>query len=250
MKNVVKRITVALGILALLIVFSACGEDVPTEKTVWLPYTMSDYYENCKYTYYYDEYGNQIKETKEDADGNLKATWIYEYDSNHNLIKRSVDTGDGELFVQLLQVYDANGNLIEKREFSTSSETVYMFVYDEQNRCVSKSSGNELIEIYSYEQDGSYRVHKMKNADEYSLYGADGKILERHLSDTSKWVYCYNENGVLIECAVYSGDSVTRTTVYQLDEYGNTVKVVQVDASGTEKVVGEYEYKQYTVKVK
>lgn len=250
MKKLFKMILSALGIIALIIACSACNDNLPTEKQIWLPYTTVDLREACKKTHYYDEYGNEIKTVKEDLYGNLKATWLYEYDDNHNLIKKSVDTGDGIPFVQLIQTYDDNGNLIEKREISTSSETVSTFKYDEQNRCISKSIGNEIIETYTYEADGSYKVQKVNSANEYSLYGADGKILERHLSSGSKWVYRYNENGILLECATYSGDNIIRTTAYHLDEYGNAVKVTEVRSSGIEEVLGEYEYKQYTVKVK
>ena len=66
------------------------GEDetAPTEKQVYLLYSTLDYLENYKYTYYYDEYGNEIRATKEDLNGELLATWLSEYDENNNLIKK------------------------------------------------------------------------------------------------------------------------------------------------------------------
>ncbi len=233
--------------------FVACSNtDVasePTEQQIWLPYTMLDNSENCIYTYYYGEYGNNVRTTKEDLNGNLKSTWLYEYDDNQNLTKRSVDTGDGTLFVQLVQTYDNSGRLIEKREYNTNSEYVYTYQYDEQNRLVSTNKDGEIIETYTYEADGSYKLKKANSSDEYSLYGADGKIRERHLSSDMKWIYYYNENGILVECSIYSGEDITRKTVYHLDENGNAVKITQVSASGTERVMSEYEFKQYTVTV-
>lgn len=235
--------------------FASCGhepppdETPPTEQQIWLPYTMLDHLENCRRTYTYDAYGNETTVTKEDLNGAVLATWISEYDEHQNLIRRSVDTGKGEPFVQLIQVYDPNGNLTERQEINTNGKTVYSYQYDDANRLISRSSGGQIIESYIYEADGSYRVQKTSNADEYSLYLADGRIRERHFASNRKWTYTYDGDGNLLECTVYSGKDVIQRTVYRLDENGNAVTVSQIDASGKETVVGEYEYRQYSVTV-
>ena len=261
-KTTLLRVLSVMSLLVLLFSFASCknesiketesgsGENVPSEKKIYLPYTMLDHSESCKYTYYYDEYGNEIKRTKEDLNGNLQATWICEYDGNHNLTKKSVDSGNGTLFVQLIQTYNDKGNLLEKREISTAGEEVYTYRYDEQNRLASVIHGGEVIETYTYEADGSYRLQNTLNSDEYSLYDSEGRIKERSISSKLKLVYSYNSNGVLTECDTYSGEDITKKTVYSLDENGNAVKVTQVSASGTETVLSEYEYKEYTVKAK
>lgn len=260
-KTTLLRVLSVMSMLVLLSTFTSCKKannentnsntdgNVPSEKQIWLPYTMLDHLESCKYTYYYDEYGNELKTTKEDLNGNLQATWLSEYDDDHNLIKRSVDTGDGTLFVQLIQVYDDKGNLTEKRQFSTGGETVYTYQYGEQNRLTSVSTNGAVSETYTYEADGRYKVQSSDSTDEYSLYHADGRIKERHISSKVKWVYSYNSDGVLVECDKYSEEDITQKTVYHLDENGNTVKFTQLSAAGKETVLGEYEYKQYTVKV-
>ncbi|MBQ7336086.1 MAG: hypothetical protein IJW92_06410 [Clostridia bacterium] len=140
--------------------------------------------------------------------------------------------------------------MIEKREFGTSYEVVYTYQYDEQNRLISKSNGGKIVETYIYETDGSYKIQNVNDTNEYSLYRADGKNQERHYDSNRKWVYSYNADGILVECVTYSGENITLKTVYHLDENGNAIKVTQVFASGNEKVMGEYEYQQYTVKVK
>jgi len=252
-----------IGLLALICVcvftftFTACdnGNDKnadpsTNEQQVWLPYTMLDHFENCKRTYYYDEYGNEIKVTKEDLNGNIQATWLSEYDDNQNLIKRSVDTGKGEPFVQLIQIYNDKGNLIEKREINLSGESVYTYQYNEQNRCISKSSGGQIVETYIYEADGSYKVQKANNANEYSLYRADGKIQVRYFGSNMKAEYSYNDESALVECTTYSGEDITQKQIYHFDDNGNLIKIIQTDASGHETVVGEYEHKLYTVKAK
>jgi hypothetical protein len=254
---------ISIGLLALVcaciftFTFIACdhGNDKntdpsATEQQVWLPYTILDHFENCKRTYYYDEYGNEIKMTKEDLNGNIQATWLCEYDTNHNLIKQSVDTGNGEPFVQLIQTFDDKGNLIEKRQISSGGESVSTYQYDEQNRLISRSNGGQIVETYTYEADGSYKIQKVNNPNEYSIYRADGKIQERHVSPNIKMVYSYSAGGVLLECTTYSGENTTQKQIYHFDDHGNLNKIIQVNAAGEETVMGEYEYKLYTVKVK
>lgn len=252
MKKALTYLLALAFVCVFIFTLSACNNvkdpSSDDETQIWLPYTMLDHHENCKYTYYYDEYGNEIKTVKEDLSGNVQATWISEYDDNGNLIKKSVDTGNGEPFVQLIQTYDDKGNLIEKREINTTTETVYTYEYDEQNKLISRSNGGEIIEAYTYMSDGSYKVQKAGNTDEYSIYDADGKIKERHFNADKKMVYSYNEDGILVECVTYTGESMKEKTVYHLDENGNAVKVSKVNASGDETLYGEYEYKQYTVK--
>lgn len=229
---------------------STAEENVPKEKEIYLPYTLLDHSENCKRTYYYNEYGNEIKTTKENLNGELLATWLYEYDENQNLIKRTVDTGDGTPFVQLIQIYDDKGNLLEQREYTTNGETVSTYQYDDQNRVISKKRGETVIETYIYAEDGSYTVQSASDPDVYRHYNKDGKITERHLTATTKVIYAYNIDGVLTEAVTYSGNDIAGKQVYQLDEHGNPIKVIQVSSSGAESVLGEYEYKRYTVKVK
>ena len=229
---------------------TTADESTPTEQQIWLPYTYLDNTENCLKTYYYNEYGNEFKTTKEDLSGNLQATWLYEYDDNQNLTQRSVDTGDGTPFVQLINTYDEKGNLVEVREFSLNYDSVYTYQYNEKNRRISKTnSDGEVTEKYTYNSDGSYKVQSTRNADEYTLYRADGKIKELGLGTNMKVVYSYNEAGTLTECVSYINKSTTKT-VYQLDENGNPSKVIEIFDSGEEKLLGEYVYKQYTVKVK
>jgi YD repeat-containing protein len=150
----------------------------------------------------------------------------------------------------LIQSYDDKGNLIESRDFSTHGETVYTYQYDEQNRVMSKSSNGTLIETYTYEPDGSYKIQSVNNADEYSVYRADGKIELHQSGPNTKSVFIYNDEGFLVECINYYKEIMNKKTVYYLDENGNAIKISQVNSQGIETVMGEYEYKLYTVKTK
>ena len=62
--------------------------------------------------------------------------------------------------------------------------------------------------------------------------------------------YSYNDEGVLLECTTYSGENITQKQIYHFDDNGNPIKIIQVNAAGQETVMGEYEYKLYTIKVK
>lgn len=257
MKRTLTRLFALVCACVFILTFTACdkgndqnADSSATEKQIWLPYTMLDHSENCKRTYYYDEYGNEIKMTKEDLNGNIQATWFYEYDDNQNLIKRSVDTGNKELFVQLIQTYDDKGNLIEKREISLSGESVSTYQYDEQNRIISRSNGGQIVETYTYKADGSYKVQRTNYPDQYTLYSAEGKIQELHTGTNTKVIYSYNKDGVLVECTTYSQENITSKTVYHLDNNGNAIKISSINESGDETVLSELEYKQYTVKLK
>lgn len=258
MKNTFIKPIAFIFAIALTFTLASCSsEPNPTadkndsgEKQIYLPYTSLHYSENCKYTYEYDEYGNEIKRIQENLNGERLATWSYEYDEDQNLIKRTVDTGDGTPFVQLEQTYDDNGNLLEKREYTTNGETVFTYEYDSPNRVISEKKGETLTETYTYEADGSYKVQSASDPNEYSLYNKDGQMTERHISETVKVIISYNGDGILTESATYSDNDISAKQVYQLDEHGNAIKVTLVSASGEETVLSEYEYKQYTVKAK
>ena len=220
----------------------------PEEIQIYLPHTMLDHFENCKYTYDYNEYGNEISTTKETLTGEILATWLNTYDEAQNLIQRTVDTGDGTPFVQLKQTYDDKGNLLERREYTTTQENVITYQYDEQSRVISKKVGGEVTETYTYAEDGSYKMQSAHNPDEYRMYNKNGKVAEWHLDAITTEFYSYNEDGILTEAATYSDGNMTRKLIYQHDEHGNTIKITRVFASGRETVLSEYTYKLYTVK--
>ncbi len=221
----------------------------PTEQKVLLPYIMYDLIEVQQDTYYYDEYGNEIKTVRESMDGRTKTTWVSEYDDNNNLTKRSVILDSGEPFVQLIQIYDDNGNLIEKREFGSNYSSVFTYQYDEQNRPISKSNSNGVVETYIYEEDGSYRIQSVYSDDYYTSYGADGRKLVRQ-DGSLKYVYVYRDSENIMEIVVYYGEKVSSKTIYYLDDNGNKIRVSKVNAQGDEYTVLEYDYKEYTVKVR
>ena len=226
-------------------------DGTPTEKEVWLLHTEYSTREKVKQTYTYDEYGNKIQYTAEDANGNVTATWILEYDDHNNLLKRSVVSGGKEPFVQLIMTYDENGKLIERREINTVSESVFTYQYDDQNRVIARlyQSGNPS-ETYSYNADGSYKVQYGSDSGDYALYDADGNVQERHYGSDTKIVYSYNQDNVLVEAVQYSGKTIVQKQIFQLDKHGNPVKVIVVNSDGSETVISEREYKLYKIKVR
>lgn len=63
-------------------------------------------------------------------------------------------------------------------------------------------------------------------------------------------MYSYNADGVVVEFASYSGNDIKEKQIRQLDEHGNVIKIIKQSSSGAETVLGENEYKLYTVKVR
>ncbi len=244
-------------ILAIIMVASFAGCDsnsdnknsTPEEKQVWLLYKQKHVSHDSEATYYYNEYGNVIKIVYSDKSGNWQSEHTNEYDENQNLIKTTVDTGDGTPFVQLIQAYDDKGNLIERREL-VGGEAVYTYQYDEQNRRISTSSDGRIIETYTYESDGSYKLQETGFPDEYVLYHSNGRIKEIVSSTSMRTIYTYNENWVLLDIAWYRDDVLYKRKVYTLDENGNPAKCTEINSLGAETVLYETEYKLYTVKTK
>lgn len=252
MKHTLTRLSLLLLAVALLLPLAACKptEPEPQEKEVWLCYSRQVYgVEPYQEFDYYDEYGNRIKNERKYPNGKV-TVWLYEYDQNHNLIRRSVDTGKGEPFVQLICTYDENGRLVEERNINAQGESVYTYQYDQQGRRLSRSYKDEVVEVYTYEADGSYRVGKPGNTTIYALYNADGRVLERHNDSATKALYTYNDAGILLEEVTYNGETVNTRTKYYLDEHGNAIKVTRQPGEGEETVSSESEYRLYTVKVK
>ncbi len=233
----------------MLLALSACGEKLPEEKTVWLEHSRLNLSTNIKSTYEYDEYGNQIKASQSDAAGNVTSVRLYEYDENSNLIRTTLNKSDGTSFVQLEQIFDENGNLTERREYTTSGEHIFTYQYDEQNRPISVTNGGMITETYIYNDDGSYKVQDAVVENEYSLYDRDGNLLEVN-SSHAKTVYTYDDAGNHTETAVYTNGNLGYRTVYELDENQNPVKMIQISANGRETALYEYEYREYTVKIK
>ena len=226
-------------------------KDIPTEKKVWLLHKEFHVSEKVMQTNYYDEFGNRIKYTSEDENGDIIATWLLDYDDRNNLIKRSVVTGGKDPLVQLIMTYDEEGKLIEKRECNTDLDHIYTYEYDDQGRILAElNNDGDVVNKYFYRADGSYKVQHGSFSDDYSVYDQNGNVQERHFDSESKMVYTYNKNGILVEAIYYFENTIRYKMIYQLDEHNNPVKIIRVSDSGDERVTVECEYKLYTIKVK
>lgn len=65
------------------------------------------------------------------------------------------------------------------------------------------------------------------------------------------WLYEYDDNQNLTQRSVDTGDGTPFVQLINTyDENGNPSKVIKIFDSGEETLLGEYVYKQYTVKVK
>ena len=249
MNHFKRAVVLALTAAILLLTCAACDQEgeqpaPPTEKQVWLVSTYVNHAEQNKGTYYYNEYGNEIRNENYHMNGEFRAIWYTEYDQNQNMIQRSVDSGNSEPFVQLINTYDEHGNLVKVEQFWSGAGATYIYRYDSQNRCVAKLSNGKLIETYIYAEDGSYRVQPEGYPDEYTLYDANGRRLATYWKNQLESEYVYNEDGVLIEIK-YD----TYSYVYELDQNGNAVKEYEEYESGYKLLIRECTYELYTVKI-
>ena len=117
-----------------------------------------------KYTFKYDEKGNEIERNSYISDGSLYYKYTYKYDEKGNEIEENIYSSDGSLSIKYISKYDEKGNKIEYNSYNSDGSLLskYTYKYDEK--------GNE-IEYNSYNSDGSideeetykYELDKLDN---------------------------------------------------------------------------------------
>jgi hypothetical protein len=105
-----------------------------------------------KSEYYYDNYGNLIKEMNHDY---FKS--IYIYDANHK-IKESSDYSGGDLDRRERYLYDSNGNKTEQSVSQCGKTWITKYFYNELN---------QLIKSTAYKPDGSLDTEDTYKYDQY-----------------------------------------------------------------------------------
>lgn len=114
--------------------------------------------------YFYDEYGNLIREEYIDlTDSNYYGNKVYTYDSSHRLINWTSEGNWHEYNNSCDYVYDTNGNLIEW-----------------------KSSRNSITETYTYDANGNM-IEEFRDCSNYYLsdmkYEYTYMLLSEHVSE-------------------------------------------------------------------
>lgn len=193
---------------------------------------ITDYYAMEKE---YNEYGDLIKETYYDKEGNLivsdlSYSYDREYDGAGNLLKTTVCDLDGNC-VRIQ--YEENGESVTE-------------CYDEEGQLESisrnaKNEDGERIKEEVYNSDGSVYVLREEEYDE------DGRIIKYVYSSeekTSNTVYTYNEDGTGVsETTITDADgNQWKSSVGEYDENGECIKDIDYNQDGTISYSKESQY--------
>ena len=145
-------------------------------------------------TYAYDENGNQISETDQEAG---KQT-VYEYDADNRLRKATGRTGETVDYVQENK-YNGFGQRVQKKEGSDVTE----YFYD----------GSTVL----YTEDAQDKVTS------FNLIGAENNILQTARADQDDAVNFYTYTKDLRESTInIVGADGTSQVTYDYDDYGET----------------------------
>ena len=226
-----------------------------------------------RYSNYHDKNGDEEKDQQYfDADGNMVLDCLY--NENGELIHSDYFIyEDGKLVREELwdyttdqygsyKEYTYNSYGIERIDTgylylnNSEVEKYYEYEYDDQGKLLKVtrySTNSDKIFWYCdyiYNDDGTYieqvtefdtLSQKMKQSNAYCLYSADGTILEEKTGYLNeKYVYIYDDNGILISMEDYSGSKLDSTSTYEYDSEGRLIKEVRNRKDGT--LLWEYTY--------
>lgn len=209
-----------------------------------------------RYSYFYNGKGQLIEEEFYN-NGKLSTITNYAYDKNGKLLEHERRSGSDNLLETYTCTYDKKGRLLTERTVNTlysnkESVTEYKYYYDAYNRFSIKTTyfnSEELGSIrYEYDKEGKTvkktnisRHGTVQSVTEYTYKNGllvrsetvypqikeDAYVTQPYDSDEAIIeVYTYDKYGNLIEKEHTGPDSHGRW-VYELDEYGNVLKVTE-----------------------
>ena len=131
-----------------------------------------------RYEYVYDENGRLAQTTERNSDGDVSTYYKHEYDEAGNLTKSFCYAMDWIYYGWIDYEYNENNDLIKKFSYyiqedgsaEMTGNTIYDYVYDENNRKLQMKCGNEdgsleywEIVSYEYDEDG-YLIRSISNS--------------------------------------------------------------------------------------
>lgn len=221
---------------------------------------------DTKWTYTFDEKGNEIEQNKFNKSEELVKKTASNYDKNGNLIDKIEYKANGDLKRKYTYKHDVNENIIEVNEYNANNKLSLkdIYNYDEE--------GNE-IEHYVYWSNGDLRIKWTSKYDEIGnkieslehsgsgtinernayMYDNNRNLVERNLYDAYnviengsvsyggeileyKWIFKYNTMGHLIEETIYNSNDILqfmRIFKYEFDEKENWI--VKTEFKGSEE---------------
>lgn len=176
---------------------------------------------SMKWTFKYDDKGNEVESNIYDYDGKLSNKLIYKYDESGDKIELNSYNSDGRLYARTINKYDAKGNKIESNLYDSVGKQTSKDVFQYNDR-------RELIENKSY-----YFADNILSKDVFK-YNDKGNLIEEnnYMSDGTLFrsiTLKYDENGNVIEfnsCIKDSNDNIHNTYKYYYDKKGNWIKQI------------------------
>jgi len=176
------------------VLFNKKGNQVELNWVEWNWY-KSDGSLGSKWTYKYDNKGNQIETNRYKSDGSLGSKWTYKYDNKGNKVEENLYNSDGSLDSKWTYKYDNKGNQVERDSYKSDGSLYWKWTY-------------------KYDDKG--------NPVEWNNYKSDGSL-------GSKCTYKYDNKGNLVEENSYMSDgslNYQRTYTYTYDKKGNWNKQI------------------------
>lgn len=248
-------------------VFSQCGGHTPNYKPLLnLKGKIKEIIET--------KYEITYKFGEPSISSNCLAIEHRKYDDSNNQISINCRTENSPDSCIATYRFDSNGNMIEECQFRAS--------YENNPRLTMKidlkyNEANKVIEANGYTANGDFDfriTYKYNDRDdriekttffqdntissqykyEY-VYDSKGRILEKKTPNSKydKWIYKYNEAGLLIEGIFYNYFDPAASThnyedkfTWKYDSYGNIIEEIKYfsDKSIEYKYTFQYEYDQ------
>ncbi|MBN1798139.1 MAG: hypothetical protein JW822_06165 [Spirochaetales bacterium] len=139
----------------------------------------------CTIEHHFDEFGNIIRYTARDSEGDIYDDLIYEYDENGNMVHKiwKIPSEITDFFM----MYDGDGNLTryeiiahildEERIYSTLWD--YLYIFDDQGRILKqlRIENDSFPRVTCFEYDSLDRV-KVKTAYDIYSRGLDSVVAD------------------------------------------------------------------------
>lgn len=191
------------------------------------------------YSCEYDQAGNMVREAEYGPDGELDWICVYVFDAAGRMTEETVYTDGNVVEGRTTRSYNAEGQLAEVVEYGDDgSEIEYRTLYAYENGRLSEET---RIDEESGKKSGFCR-HKYDGA------GRRVETVEYDIDEApvTKVVYKYNENGALVEEAVYScedgPEELDSAIIYVYDDRGRLIeRMIKNDEMVFDKVGYKYD---------
>ena len=159
---------------------------------------------------FYNDSSKLIEERTYTSSGDINTTSKYYYNDNKRLFKNEY-ISFGEVSATWIFEYDGKGNKItEKQTSGTMGNTLTKYKYDDNNFLIQEDKSNNTI---GKEERINYK------------YNEKGQIIEKktrayYFNTTITLTYFYNDPGGLIKLFEKSSNGVSSTTIYEYNDKG------------------------------